>query len=116
MQKELAAEFSTSQRTINRVLVEAGLLTPVSQLKADAYNVMQALKRHNIHPSKVEQVLSAALSPLSQADVVNYLYDLPREQITDLFFDAMMHKGLDSHLEAQSVQYQKEVNADALPF
>ena len=34
-QKDLASAYSTSPRTINRVLTEAGLLTPVAQRFGD---------------------------------------------------------------------------------
>lgn len=45
-QKELAAKANTSERTINRVLIERGLATPVERIKGEAYHVMQLLKKH----------------------------------------------------------------------
>lgn len=48
-QKELAKHYNTSERTINRVLIEAGLATPVARIKGEAYQVMQVLKKYNIH-------------------------------------------------------------------
>lgn len=117
-QKQLAVFFDTSPRTINRTLIEAGLLTPVAQLKADAYNVMQVLKKHGIDPSKFEQTLATGYRmPIAHEDVVDYLYDLPREDLTELFYNAMMNKAFNTHLAAQTVNYQQEAMADAdLPF
>ena len=47
-QKELAKNYNTSERTINRVLVEYGLATPVARIKGEAYQVMQVLKKYGI--------------------------------------------------------------------
>lgn len=124
-QKELATEFNTSERTINRVLIEAGLLTPVAQLKADAYNVMQVLKKHGIDPSKLDQVLTAAYRPAppTQESVAEYLYDAKREEITELFYTAMMNRALDSQLALSYPQTELPGNPvyaaegfDDLPF
>ena len=123
-QKELATEFNTSERTINRVLIEAGLLTPVAQLKADAYNVMQVLKKHGIDPSKFEQTLATGYAlPITQEQVVEYLYDLPHEDVTQLFYDAMMNRALDSQLALSYPQTELPGNPvyaaegfDDLPF
>lgn len=124
-QKNLALAFDTSERTINRVLIEAGLLTPVAQLKADAYNVMQVLKKYNIDPSKLDQVLTAAYRPAppTQESVAEYLYDAKREEITELFYTAMMNRARDSQLALSYPQTELPGNPvyaaegfDDLPF
>ena len=48
-QRELAKQYKTSERTIHRVLVEAGIATTVPRIKGEAYNVMQMLKKHQFH-------------------------------------------------------------------
>ncbi len=53
-QKELAQYLDVSERTINRVLTEAGLATPVARIKGEAYQVMQLLKKYGI--TSVEQL------------------------------------------------------------
>lgn len=53
-QKELAEYMGVSERTINRVLTEAGLATPVARIKGEAYQVMQLLKKYGI--TSVEQL------------------------------------------------------------
>ncbi len=53
-QKELAQYLDVSERTINRVLIEAGLATPVARIKGEAYQVMQLLKKYGI--TSVEQL------------------------------------------------------------
>lgn len=60
-QKELAKNYNTSERTINRVLIEYGLATPVARIKGEAYQVMQVLKKYNIHSAND---LDAQLSAL----------------------------------------------------
>ena len=90
-QKELAKAFNTSERTINRVLIEAGLLTPVAQLKADAYNVMQVLKKHGIDPSKLDQVLSCAEN-ITTHEVQTFLLTLTDTEVSELFYNAAMAK------------------------
>ena len=60
-QKQLAERFNTSERTVNRVLIEYGLATPVARIKGEAYQVMQVLKKYNIHSAND---LDAQLSTL----------------------------------------------------
>ncbi len=60
-QKELATYLNTSERTINRVLIEYGLATPVARIKGEAYQVMQVLKKYNIQSAND---LDAQLSTL----------------------------------------------------
>lgn len=56
-QKELAEQFSVSERTINRVLNEMGLATAVPRLKGEAYQVMQLLKKYGLDYNSLDRVL-----------------------------------------------------------
>ena len=58
-QKELAEKVNTSQRTINRVLIEAGLATPVERIKGEAYHVMQLLKKHSLDLNSLKKLLES---------------------------------------------------------
>ena len=60
-QKELSIYMNVSERTINRVLIEYGLATPVARIKGEAYQVMQVLKKYNIQSAND---LDARLSTL----------------------------------------------------
>lgn len=56
-QKELAENFEVSERTINRVLIEAGLATPVERIKGEAYGVMQLLKKYHLDLASLTMML-----------------------------------------------------------
>ena len=56
-QKELAEYFGVSERTINRVFIEAGIATPVARIKGEAYQVMQLLKKYNLNYSTLKTLL-----------------------------------------------------------
>ena len=56
-QKELAEKYQTSERTINRVLIEYGLATPVARIKGEAYHVMQLLKKHSLDLNSLKKML-----------------------------------------------------------
>lgn len=58
-QKELAMKCATSERTVNRVLIEYGLATPVARIKGEAYHVMQLLKKHGLDLNSLKQVLES---------------------------------------------------------
>ena len=47
-QKELAWQFGVSQRTINLVLIEAGVVTPVARIQGGAYTAMKLLKQYGL--------------------------------------------------------------------
>lgn len=64
-QKELAAKFGTSERTIHRVLVEHGLATPVARIKGEAWQVMQLLKAHGIDCPTLQRILEARAAVLN---------------------------------------------------
>ena len=56
-QKQLAERFNTSERTVNRVLIEAGLATPVARIKGEAYHVMQLLKKYGLDKDSLTSLL-----------------------------------------------------------
>ena len=55
--KELAETYYVSPRTINRVLVEAGVVTTVARIKGEAYQVMQLLKKYGYTADSLEHLL-----------------------------------------------------------
>lgn len=55
--KEMAENFDVSARTIQRVLIEAGIATPVERIKGEAYHVMQLLKKHRLDKESLERML-----------------------------------------------------------
>lgn len=56
-QKELAEQFSVSERTINRVLNEMGLATAVPRLKGEAYQVMKLLDKYHLNLATLTMML-----------------------------------------------------------
>ncbi len=56
-QKELAVYLKTSERTVNRVLEERGLATPIARIKGEAYQVMQLLKKYGVDYDMLKRVL-----------------------------------------------------------
>ena len=56
-QKELAENFEVSERTINRVLIEAGLATPVERIKGEAYSVMKLLDKYGLNLATLTMML-----------------------------------------------------------
>ena len=67
-QKELASVFQTSPRTINRILVEAGLATAVPRIKGEAYQVMQLLKKYQLQPDELELVITMGKSAIKSIE------------------------------------------------
>lgn len=55
--KQLAEQFEVSPRTINRVLVEAGLATTVQRIKGEAYHVMKLLEKHGLDLRSLKKML-----------------------------------------------------------
>lgn len=56
-QKHLAEQFEVSPRTINRVLIEAGIATPVARIKGEAYHVMKLLEKHGLDLNSLRSML-----------------------------------------------------------
>ena len=62
-QKDLAAKFSVSERTINRILIEAGLATPVARIKGEAYHIMKLLKKYDLELNTLRILLGTMYGP-----------------------------------------------------
>lgn len=58
-QKQLAQHFDVSERSIHRVLVEAGLATPVARIKGEAHQVMQLLKHYGLDIKTLKAILDS---------------------------------------------------------
>lgn len=56
-QKRLSEEFLVSERTIHRVLIDAGLFTPTERIQAEAAGVMRLLRKYNVRPEHLERIL-----------------------------------------------------------
>lgn len=89
-QKQLAKQYQVSERTINRVLEEKGLATPVARIKGEAYQVMQVLKGYNMN---VEQLKAALAAPaLTMDNVQRFLNTCSKEQLAALFYTSGLVK------------------------
>lgn len=97
-QIHIATRVGTSARTVNRVLNERGLLTAVPQIKADAYNVMQVLKKHGIQASELDKILTSA-KPDMPALVEQYLAAASEEELGRLFWMATKAKVKDEMVQ-----------------
>lgn len=56
--KQIAEIFGTSERTIGRVITEAGLATPVQRLTEEASMALKILKKHNVEVKDLDKILS----------------------------------------------------------
>lgn len=54
---ELALKCGVSPRTINRVLIEKGLATPVARLKGEAHQVMKLLEKYGMSHGSLKFLL-----------------------------------------------------------
>ena len=90
IRKELAQAYLVSERTINRVLIEAGLSTPVERKNGEAHQVMLLMKKYGFDIKALEELMKAN-GPESMQEVVDeYLMSLSdRERI--VLFNAI-HK------------------------
>lgn len=70
-QKQLAKLWGVSERTINRILNEAGVATAVPRIQGEAYQAMQILKKHNISVESLDNVLTEYLYGTYEAQSAN---------------------------------------------
>ena len=61
--KDIAIIFLVSPRTINRVLIEGGLATPVQRSSADYKRFQQLLAKHNLTVEQLDLILSLHHTP-----------------------------------------------------
>jgi hypothetical protein len=57
-QKQLAIWAGVSERTINRVLNEAGVATAIPRLQGEAYMALQILKKHGVLVTELDEMLT----------------------------------------------------------
>jgi Zn-dependent peptidase ImmA (M78 family) len=56
-QKELAAMYGVSDRTINRVLVERGLLTPTERWTVEQQTILNIVRQHRLSVGRLIEAL-----------------------------------------------------------
>ena len=74
-QKQLSQLYGVSERTINRVLNEAGVATAVPRIQGEAYQAMQILKKHSVQVKDLDWMLHEYLygtSAVQSANEINY--------------------------------------------
>lgn len=81
-QKDLAFAFRVSERTINRVLNEAGIATAVPRIKGEAYRALKTLEKHNILVDDLDARLSQPT--LSKHSVLEYLINCPAKELVEI--------------------------------
>lgn len=59
-QKNIATHLNVSERTVHRVLVQAGLATPVQRLKEEAKQAMALLTKYNVSVKTLADMLRVA--------------------------------------------------------
>ncbi len=92
-QKELAQVFSVSERTVNRVLIDAGVATPVARIKGDACKVMRLLRKHNITPENLDAVLmDCGHAVTSDDDLIRLLVERDYTDMATIFGKACLIK------------------------
>lgn len=108
--KELAEHFTTSTRTIGRVLEERGLATPVPRLKGEAYQIMQLLKEYELDLAGLKTTLSMpALTPIN---VQLFMNQCTKDQLARFFYTSGLVKlaeiAKQTHDSQQQATQQRE--------
>lgn len=65
--KDIAEYLNTSERTIGRVLAEAGLTSPTQRITEEASHVMRLLAKYRVNPKNLESILRAHVGVVSGA-------------------------------------------------
>lgn len=89
-QKELATFFKVSERTIHRVLEQAGLATPVARIKGEAYHTMQYLKELGLDLNALKRLM--LLPVVSPETVQEYLNKCSHQQLMKHFYSSGLVK------------------------
>ena len=89
-QKQLAEYFAVSERTVNRILIEAGVATAVPRLRGEAYRAMYLLRKHDIKLDELELVISMGKTNIAniqqELEEDQYAYQQPQNAFDDLPF------------------------------
>ena len=101
-QKELAEKFKTSKRTVNRVLVEAGISpAPVGRVTDRMRAFMAIIDGYGLEPEGLAQALAAPA--LNSTNVQEYLNNCTPSQLAGLFYSSGIAKIVEQ-IQAQRTQ------------
>ncbi len=78
-QRELSKLYKTSERTVNRVLVEAGIATPVERIKGDAYLAMAVLAKYGVPVVDLETHIK-----LAKEEMARFYQHIEQEQLSEM--------------------------------
>lgn len=132
-QASIARRLGCSQRTVARVLVARGLATAVPRLQDEARQVMKVLKKHQVDPKQLDQILkdlqsgqksidftdpkqgqdflqqrAAASDRLEREQVQLYLNQSSEEALANMFFVAATVKAMQHLIKKQAEQKTAE--------
>lgn len=115
-QKQLAAAYGVSERTINRVLNELGMATAVPRIKGEAYQVMQLLKQHNLNKEGLVKLLEMAPTGVNKAKVAKFMMDLPEAEyapLLSMITTARVAKNANTSVQTALLNVENKVNKHA---
>lgn len=92
---ELARHFTTSTRTIGRVLEERGLATPVPRLKGEAYALMKLMLQYSMTVDQLKTILTAPAAPvICNETVQTYLDECSEAELGGFVYQTLQRKSL----------------------
>lgn len=92
---ELARHFTTSTRTIGRVLEERGLATPIPRLKGEAYALMKLMLQYNMTVDQLKTILTAPAAPvIDNQTVQTYLDGCSEEELGGFVYKTLNRRTL----------------------
>lgn len=101
-QKELADMFGVSTRTIGRVFLERGVITPQQRYDRENKKIIEIVRSYGLDSERLSQALaSPALTP---NNIKKYLSKLPREARVSLFYTLEMQEIHSEHTEKAEAQ------------
>lgn len=104
-QKQIAERFNTSERTVNRVLIERGLATPVARIKGEAHQLVKLVRSYGLTNADLEKLLQTVGSSVALAEESRDIlatvrsYKLTADQLrTVLAAPALTHENVQLYL------------------
>lgn len=110
-QTRTAEAMGFSRRTVQRVLLEKGLIKPTARVSRDKAAILEVVARHDLDAETLEKAL--AVPALTASNIHQHLTRLPAEQLSMLFYNITRQQVIQDIRRNAQAQLQAEQAAPA---
>lgn len=108
-QQDTADAFGISRRTVQRILLEKGMIAPTDRVSKQKAEILQIVNDHGLDADSLHRALN--MTPMTPGNVQQHLVNLPTDQLLNLFYNITRQQVVRDIRRSAQAQQQAEATA-----